>query len=63
MFERYFEYAGPPLANLTEIERASDRLGLKLKRSLAEGSPQEKLAAQKFLRGLKYEPLFRVQVL
>jgi len=63
LFERYFEYAGPPMSDPSEITRTSDRLSQELKRSLAQCSLQEKQAAQKFLRGLKYEPLFRVQVL
>ena len=63
LFERWFEYAGPPLGDVSEIERTSHRLSRALDWRLVECSPQEKLAAQKFLRGLKYEPLFRVQVL
>lgn len=63
LFERYFEYAGQPLADISEIERTSNRLSHKLKRSQAGCSQLDKFAAQKFLCGLKYEPLFRVQVL
>ena len=62
-FERWFEYAGPPLGDVLEIKRMSERLSLVLDRLLVACSPQGEAALCKKSCGLKYEPLFRSQVL
>lgn len=63
LFREQAGYDGaPPTSDSSEIERESQRLIREFDRNRAEVSPKEYLAAQKFLRGLKYEPLFRSQV-
>lgn len=62
LFQSLVGYVGPRKNCASDIERATQRLTRELQRRRRELPQDDYLAAEKFLRGLKYEPLFRSQV-
>jgi len=62
LFRKQAGYDGPQTNCSPEIERESQSLIRDFDRNRSEVPQTEYLATQKFLRGLKHEPMFRTQV-
>jgi len=62
LFRKLSSFDQPPRDLTGDVEHACEQLSRELSRNRAIVPAREYLASQKFLRGLKYEPLFRSQV-